>query len=80
MDREGLASLLVYGNPITRSEIQLLTHFCVTREEMLLFPLDGNPVLLCNASITSPTRVVPCEAPPYLMEVACLLTNYNMDA
>lgn len=45
MDREGLASLLVYGNPITRSEIQLLTHFCVTREEMLLFPLDGNPVL-----------------------------------
>src|SRR5690242_6014959 len=45
MDREGLAALIVYGNTSAYGEIQFLTEFRVTREAMLVFPRDGDPVL-----------------------------------
>lgn len=45
MDGEGLAALIVYGNTSAYGEIQFLTEFRVTREAMLVFPRDGDPVL-----------------------------------
>src|SRR5947209_2401052 len=45
MDREGLAALIVYGNTSAFGEVQFLTDFRVTREAMLVFPRDGDPVL-----------------------------------
>lgn len=45
MAREDLAALVVYGNPTAYSEILFLADFRVTREAMLLFPVDGEPTL-----------------------------------
>ncbi|MGZ3582355.1 MAG: M24 family metallopeptidase [Ktedonobacterales bacterium] len=45
MDREGLDALIVYGNTSAYGEVQFLTDFRVTREAMLVFPRDGDPVL-----------------------------------
>ncbi len=45
MTREELAALVVYGTPGSFNEIQYLSNFRVTREAVLVFPADGEPVL-----------------------------------
>jgi Xaa-Pro dipeptidase len=45
MEREELAALLVYGNTAAYSEVQFLSDVRTSREAMLLFPLEGEPVL-----------------------------------
>ena len=45
MEREGLTALLIYGNAAAYSEVQFLADVRTSREAMLLFPLDGEPVL-----------------------------------
>lgn len=45
MEREGLAALLVYGNTAAYSDVQFLSDVRTSREAMLLFPLEGEPVL-----------------------------------
>lgn len=45
MGHMDVAALLVYGNVATHSEIHFLADFRVTREAILVVPLDGEPVL-----------------------------------
>jgi Xaa-Pro dipeptidase len=45
MEREGLAALLVYGHAAAYSDVQFLSDVRTSREAMLLFPLEGEPVL-----------------------------------
>ncbi len=45
MEPEGLAALLVYGNAAAYSDVQFLSDVRTSREAMLLFPLEGEPVL-----------------------------------
>lgn len=46
MEREGLAALVIYGTTAAYGEVQFLSDYRVTREAMLIFPLDGDPTLL----------------------------------
>lgn len=48
MAREGLDALLAYGHPASSSEVHYLTDFLVTREALLLFPLEGEPALFAQ--------------------------------
>jgi len=39
----GLAALIACGTPGSDSEVQYLSHFPVSREAMLIFPIEGEP-------------------------------------
>jgi Xaa-Pro aminopeptidase len=45
MRASGVDALVLYGTPGLDSEIQYLSGFRVTREAMLIYPLDGSPAL-----------------------------------
>src|SRR5216684_3284215 len=46
MRENGLSALALYGTVGSYNEVQYLSNFLVTREAMLVFPLDGEPTLL----------------------------------
>lgn len=46
MAREAVAALVVYGTAGLSNEVQYLSNFRVSREAMLIFPVEGDPTLL----------------------------------
>src|SRR5215470_8626022 len=46
MQEGDLSALILYGSVGSYNEVQYLSNFLVTREAMLVFPLDGEPTLL----------------------------------
>jgi Xaa-Pro aminopeptidase len=45
MQEAGLSALVLYGTAGSYHEVQYLSNFLVTREAMLVFPVDGEPTL-----------------------------------
>ena len=48
MEHQGLGALVLFGNRCAHHEVQYLSNYAVTFEAALVFPLEGEPVLLVH--------------------------------